>query len=273
MGDAHRRAMKTVASILVLMAAMASASAEPVWNIRTELLVVRVPETEGLRLRPMLRESKTITAGVAELHAMIARNDAALAGIAIGWSRAKPPAAPDPKKQPQPQLAADLSQPPPSSADADWHFNGGVSEANEELRYASTFDPPQFPQNFGGPPPRKKKPFDPSNLLSEMPTSFESRNLSLSLEIDPDVRTDGQTIWLDVVAYHSSFEGFRSTVQSALLKEDWRFLQPNFRTLKTTTALATRSGEWRLLNVSVPRKPAPAMQFFLFRVTALPVRP
>lgn len=265
--------MKGVATIFVLLAAMAPAPAELVWNIRSELLVVRVPESAGLRLRPLLRESKTITGGVAELHAMIARNDAVLAGIAIGWSRAKPPAAPDPKKQTLNPLPSMLGQPPPDPPTYEWYRDRELSVTNEEARFSSTFEPPQIPQNFGGPPPRRKKPFDPSNPLQEMPTSFETRNLSLSLEVDPDVRTDGQTIWLDVVAYHVLLEGFRSTIESAAWKDYWRFLQPDFRTLKTTTSLATRSGEWRLLNVTVFRKPAPAMQFFLFRVTALSAHP
>jgi hypothetical protein len=50
--------MKAGSLILTLALCVGAIAAEPKWNVRTELLAVRIPQEAGLKLRPALRESK-----------------------------------------------------------------------------------------------------------------------------------------------------------------------------------------------------------------------
>lgn len=89
-----------------------------------------------------------------------------------------------------------------------------IIEIVREFRYPTEFDPPQIPQNFGAagnagggglgaPVNISTFPVTPTT-----PTSFETRNTGVTLEVEPQVGPDGQTIDLTLAPSVTEFEGF-----------------------------------------------------------------
>jgi general secretion pathway protein D len=84
-----------------------------------------------------------------------------------------------------------------------------VIEIVREFRYPTEFDPPQIPQNVGGGSTSAESgavqvfPVTPTT-----PTSFETRNTGVTLEVEPQVSSDGATIDLNLVPQVVEFEGF-----------------------------------------------------------------
>lgn len=82
-----------------------------------------------------------------------------------------------------------------------------VIEVVREFRYPTEFDPPQIPQNFGGSGSGTTNittfPVTPTT-----PTTFETRNVGVTLEVEPQVGPDGQTIDLTLAPAVTEFEGF-----------------------------------------------------------------
>jgi general secretion pathway protein D len=87
-----------------------------------------------------------------------------------------------------------------------------VIEIVREFRYPTEFDPPQIPQNFGGGGSGSSSggsstiavfPVTPTT-----PTSFETRNTGVTLEVEPTVGSDNYTIDLNLVPQVVEFEGF-----------------------------------------------------------------
>ena len=229
--------MKLGALILAMIAFALPAGAQ---NVRCELLVVRVAQAEGMRLHPILR-SERVAAGVGELRAMIANGKAELVGAPLLLTTSG---------------------------------GRGVTETIEEIRFATEFDPPVGPGRFNVSPAAQLQPQKPVHPVIrlippiDVPTAFETRNVGVTLEIEPTVASDGRTIEVNIVHQYSSHEGV-TRLFSTTGGHDWRYQQPAFRTLGTTTSVTCISGEWRLLNASVLGAPA-RMEFFLIRVSAIP---
>jgi general secretion pathway protein D len=90
-----------------------------------------------------------------------------------------------------------------------------VIEIIREFRYPTEFDPPQIPQNFGtngnngnggtGVTINLPGSFP---VTPTTPTSFETRNTGVTLEVEPVVGPDGYTIDLSLVPQVVEFEGF-----------------------------------------------------------------
>ncbi len=83
-----------------------------------------------------------------------------------------------------------------------------VIEIVREFRYPTEFDPPQIPQSVGstggiGGGGASSIPVTPTT-----PTSFETRNTGVTLEVEPQVGPDGQTIDLTLAPSVTEFEGF-----------------------------------------------------------------
>lgn len=86
-----------------------------------------------------------------------------------------------------------------------------VIEVVREFRYPTEFDPPQIPQNFGA----SSSPIGITGSTSTSfpvtpttPTTFETRNVGVTLEVEPQVGPDGQTIDLTLAPAVTEFEGF-----------------------------------------------------------------
>jgi hypothetical protein len=231
---------------------MDAIAAEPKWNVRTELLAVRVPQETGLKLRPALRDSNTVEAAVSNIYAMISRGEATLVGAPIVWSESG---------------RSHLGDGTFPRRDESWTI--------EEYRYGTEFE---FPPN--GQPWSAKRIKSADEKFKErlyqfmiVPTTFETRNLSLSVSVDAQVLADGRTISLGIDPSHVTFEGFRRVIHSGPLNGTWREGQPSFRTVRADSQIVVFSGKWQLLSVNVLRDRAPQMEFFLVRATAIPIFP
>src|SRR5262245_28841645 len=109
-----------VGGLLLLSAAQLSAD-EPAstWSIRTEILVVEMPQSSAMALRGQLTNDTTVESAVKEIQAMTISGDASLVGTAVIWN-----------------LSGE----------------SGTSEMNEEIRYGTPFELPASDSPFERPP-------------------------------------------------------------------------------------------------------------------------
>ena len=86
-----------------------------------------------------------------------------------------------------------------------------IIEIIREFRYPTEFDPPQIPQNFGGGGGNNGGGTTQINsfpVTPTTPTTFETRNTGVTLEVEPVVGPDSYTIELSLVPQVVEFEGF-----------------------------------------------------------------
>ncbi|HEY5894301.1 MAG TPA: Amuc_1098 family type IV pilus outer membrane protein [Chthoniobacterales bacterium] len=90
-----------------------------------------------------------------------------------------------------------------------------VIEIVREFRYPTEFDPPQIPQSFGSSSASAGTGTVGTSTTSSSfpvtpttPTTFETRNVGVTLEVEPQVGPDGQTIDLTLAPSVTEFEGF-----------------------------------------------------------------
>jgi general secretion pathway protein D len=137
-----------------------------------------------------------------------------------------------------------------------------IIEIVREFRYPTEFDPPQIPQTVGstsisttgvstGGSGGGAFPVTPTT-----PTSFETRNTGVTLEVEPQVGPDGQTIDLTLAPSVTEFEGFinygspiQTTSTNALGISTTNILTPNvinqpiFATRKVQTQVSIWDGQ------------------------------
>jgi len=137
-----------------------------------------------------------------------------------------------------------------------------VIEIVREFRYPTQFTPPQVPNVSGGSGTTVVLPV----VAPTTPTSFETRNTGVTLEVEPVVGPDGVTIDLNLVPQVVEFEGFINygspilapnlnpitdplTGLMRLLTPDERVLtqnvinQPIFSARKVTTSVSVWDGQ------------------------------
>ena len=143
-----------------------------------------------------------------------------------------------------------------------------VIEIIREFRYPVEFDPPQIPQNVGG---NFSSSLGTGGLLGgnsqgsfpvtpTTPTTFETRNTGVTLEVEPVVGPDSYTIELNLVPQVVEFEGFinygspiQTTSTNALGITTTNVITPNvinqpiFSTRKVTTAVSIFDGQTVLI--------------------------
>ena len=87
-----------------------------------------------------------------------------------------------------------------------------IIEIIREFRYPTEFDPPQIPQNFGGGGGNNNgggtTQINSFPVTPTTPTTFETRNTGVTLEVEPVVGPDSYTIELSLVPQVVEFEGF-----------------------------------------------------------------
>ena len=138
-----------------------------------------------------------------------------------------------------------------------------VIEIIREFRYPTEFDPPQIPQTFGstgGVTLGAGSSTGSFPVTPTTPTSFETRNTGVTLEVEPVVGPDGYTIDLNLVPQVVEFEGFinygspiQSTTTNALGISTTSVITPNvinqpiFSTRKVTTSVSVFDGSTVML--------------------------
>ncbi len=207
------------------------------WNLRINVQMVAMPQPRGLQLLPELQseEALQVEGAVKRIQDMIAKNEARV----TGW----------------PHVVL---------------FEGeqAVAESILEKRYPTEFDPPQQPQNFS-PPKAATGPRE----ASLVPTSFETRNTGVTLEIEETVVLDGgkrigirlNPMRVTLVSNETFATGV--TKDGATTHVD----QPQFASEKTTTTLVARNHEHILLAVHHLHTPENEIEFFILHVMATKV--
>jgi general secretion pathway protein D len=129
-------------------------------------------------------------------------------------------------------------------------------EVVREFRYPTTFTPPQVPSITGG--GTGTGTVSISVVTPTTPQSFETRNTGVTLEVEPVVGPDGQTIDLNLVPQVVEFEGFinygspifginpnaiSSTMVPQVLLTENVINQPVFSTRKVTTNVSVWDGQ------------------------------
>ena len=136
-------------------------------------------------------------------------------------------------------------------------------EVVREFLYPTEFNPPQIPQNFGA-------SASATNLLTgsssgsngsfpvtpTTPTAFQTKNIGVTMEVDPTVGPDGYTIDLVMSPEVTEFEGFinyGSPIQSSshdalgnpvqIVLTENRIPQPVFSTRKVNTSVTVWDGQ------------------------------
>jgi general secretion pathway protein D len=131
-----------------------------------------------------------------------------------------------------------------------------IIEIVREFRYPTTFTPPQVPSITGGVGGTGTVSIEV--VTPTTPQTFETRNTGVTLEVEPVVGPDGQTIDLNLVPQVVEFEGFinygspifgvnpnlvsGTTVPTILLTENV-INQPVFSTRKVTTNVSVWDGQ------------------------------
>jgi len=135
-------------------------------------------------------------------------------------------------------------------------------EVIREFIYPVEFEPPEIPERFlGSNVATQTDGFQVVNQVSNFPvtpttpTAFETRNVGVTLEVDPVLGEDGYTIDLSLAPEVVEFEGFinyGSPIQSSAIiggqptsitLTENRIEQPVFSTRRLTTALTIWDGQ------------------------------
>ncbi len=143
--------------------------------------------------------------------------------------------------------------------------NRAVIEIIREFRYATEFQAPQIPQQvqggggiilggggiLGGQQQQQQFPITPTT-----PTAFETRNVGVTLEVEPVIGPDGYTIDMQLAPQVTEFEGFinygspiqTQTTNPITGKQTTNVITPNvinqpiFSTRKVTTNVSVYDG-------------------------------
>lgn len=219
--------MKLVSSLatclLLLTPALRADEAAPA-NIRIEVQMVAVPQAKALELLPNLRDAGSTEYAFSEIQKMIARGEAKL----IAW----------------PEVTTRSGQ-------------RAVTEDIEEVRYATQFDKKQPPSPRPKRKSAKQKDARAVGQSAEVPSAFETRNIGVTLEVEPSVSEDGKAVNLKIIPQHVRLLGFKTE-------------QPQFYTTKTTTSLTVASGQRVLLASFRVTEPADHLEFFILKAEVLP---
>lgn len=210
------------------------------WNVRVEILMVAVPESDALTILPKLRDPLTIESGVTTLLERIRRKEAILMGY--------------------PMLTSVTG-------------NRALAECIIEERYPTEFQPPSLAQTAALQTPKEaasgKKVKDSRTTIGFFPTAFETRNAGVTLEMEPLVSMNGKWIHLNLVPqrvalwHYNAFESWK-TEDGKVMKVE----QPQFLTNKVTTSIKVKDGERRLIGVHKLTDPAGHLEFFILQATA-----
>ncbi len=204
------------------------------WNAVTECQMVVLPQKAALALLPELQDDAKIDAAFAKLQTMIAAGEAQLAANLVAKS-----------------IAGQKS----------------TAESVEEMKYATEYDPPIFPDKIPKENPIEFLKAWPVN--GPTPRGFAERKFGATMESQPSAAEDGRWIDVAITLEHSRFlrwnkfdSGILSTGKAV------SFEQPHFHSLKNIASIRLRNGQRILVGVHKLAPPETAFELFLLRVVA-----
>lgn len=237
----------------LLLAALASLAMEtmpaisqepaPAWpqDVQIELQAVTLPEPLAMELIPDLLDGKKIEAANTRLQKLLTEGKAQLAG----W----------------------LVLPTRSGQRA-------VVQSVEELRFATQFDPGQMAVSVQAPKADaaqgdtiKVSPKIQADGIDPVPTAFQMRECGLTLEVEPVLAPDGETVDLNIVPQHVRLLRWAPvTIKHGESGKEVTVQQPVFSSLRVTTSLTLKSGQRKLVGNFKITDPPGSMELFLLRV-------
>ena len=106
-----------------------------------------------------------------------------------------------------------------------------------------------------------------------MPTAFETRNMGVTLEVEPKVSKTGDIITLNLVPQRVDLFGLDFfDAGTAPNGKKVQLSQPQFLTTKDTTTISVKSGEHLLIGVHPLVKPAHYIEVFIVQAIATPIK-
>ena len=212
-------------------------------NVQIEMIVVAVPKDIVLSLSDGLKNPETADASYRELTGMIKAKKAKLLG------------APSVTTKPG---------------------NRCVIELIKEVRYAIEFDPNGGGKAPGPQPaekeavPAKRLPQEAPPAIGVTPTTFETRNIGITLEVEPILHPGNKVVDLQYAAQHVELIGWDSVEVEENGKVVQRTPQPRFHTNKVATNVSMPVGKRALAGVFDSAFDPETMELFIMRTTTVP---
>lgn len=247
------RVCSILAAFLVVQCGVGFADEVPA-QVTFDLLVVDLPQESAVALVPELRDHRHAAKAVQRLMKMIAEKKATL----IGW----------------PIITTKSGE------------RASVEQINE-FRYATQYDAPgratvieTYPDSDGT-PGAPVVPVDPKDAPLEsrkpakittmdgtqegIPTLFETRNLGVTLEIEPVLLPNPTLIEISLAPQHMRFLGMKKIeIEQKGSGKKTVVEQPQFATNKVTTSITVKDGDYTLLGVfKMPESPGQMELFIL----------
>lgn len=208
-------------------------------NIRIEVQVVAIPQEVAIPLIPELMNASKTEPAYQQIQDMLVKGTAKL----IGW----------------PMVTTLPGQ-------------RATVEAVNELRYATEFAPGAVGVYLTSPEGKiTKQPDQISGVdLQAVPQAFETRNVGVTLEVEPVLDEDQKTIHLNIVPGHVRLKAMNKvTIEREKTKEKVTVEQPEFDNMRLTTSLSIKSGERTLLGVFRPSDPPNHLELFILKAEVL----
>ncbi len=121
-------------------------------------------------------------------------------------------------------------------------------ESGSEYIYPTTYNPPRIPNQVslseGATAP----------VTGVTPTAFQTRNLGISLEVDPVIGSDNVTVDLNLAPELIELDG-ETVWATEEIDEMFQTRHPTFHISKVTTQVALHHGRYVLLGTTKPRAP------------------
>ncbi|MBP6603443.1 MAG: hypothetical protein KA250_16630 [Verrucomicrobiales bacterium] len=119
-------------------------------------------------------------------------------------------------------------------------------ESIQEFIYPTEYDPPQIlnPEEGKG---------SKTLLILPQATAFETRNLGVTLEVDPILGADNRTIDLNLAPEITYLTGTESWGKHTSEGGEVEVKMPNIFTVKTTTQVTMIAGEYAFVSAMTPR--------------------
>ncbi len=149
-----------------------------------------------------------------------------------------------------------------------------VVEAIDELRYATEYSPPtvSFTPAANASETVKIEPKADVTHLEGIPSSFETRNVGVTIEVEPVLSPDGKKIDLNLVPQHIRLKRFNKiTIEKPSAGGTTTVEQPEFDTMKVTTSITLRNGQRILMGIFRTDEPPNHIELFILKAEAIPV--
>jgi hypothetical protein len=218
---------------------------EPLELIRAELLVVQVPEAAALELQPELQDAAKVAGAQAKLLEMIKQKKAEL----IDW----PTITGKPGNRMVVENIQEIKYP--------IEFEGPFTLPDPVDPAVTTVPTPTAPDVDAG---KKKEEF-----IGGVPTTFETRNVGVTLEVEANLQPGEKTIDAQFAAQHVVLNGYRKEKMEIAGKHPVVVEQPEFHNRKTVTNLVFQSGVPQMVGFHKLKQPAGKVEIFLVTMTVI----